>query len=117
MVGEIITNFLNALATQLPQIVNAGMNLIVQFINGLALSLETNGPVLGAALHNLFFAAINTVLTFLTGGAVTNIKAAADKIMNSGFVRGLKDKAGAVKTAFTTAINDAKTAVSNKVSE
>jgi hypothetical protein len=117
MVGTIITEFLTALAEQLPQIVNAGMNLIIQFINGLALALETNGPALAAALHNLFYAAINTLLSFLTGGAVTDIKTAADKIMNSGFIRGLKDKASGVKTAFTTAINDAKTAVSNKVSE
>lgn len=117
MVGTIITEFLTALAEQLPKIVNAGMNLIVQFINGLAASLEAHGPQLATALWNLFVAAINTVLAFLTGGAVTNIKAAADKIMNSGFVRGLKDKANGVKTAFTTAISDAKTAVSNKVSE
>lgn len=116
-VGEIVTKFLTALSEQLPRIVDAGMNLIVQFINGLAQSLEAHGPEFGAALYNLFIAAINTVLSFLTGGAVTSIKDAAVKIMNSGFVRGLKDKASAVKTAFTTAINDAKTAVSNKVSE
>ena len=116
-VGEIVTNFLNALAEQLPTIIEAGMNLIVQFINGLAVSLEANGPALGTALNNLFVAAINTLLSFLTGGAVTDIKDAANKIMNSGFVRGIKDKVSAVKSAFTGAITSAKTAVSNTVSQ
>lgn len=116
-VGEIVTNFLNALAGQLPKIIEAGMNLIVQFINGLAVSMTANAPVLGASLHNLFIAAINTVVSFLTGGAVTDIKEAANKIMNSGFIRGIKDKVSGLKSAFTGAISSAKTAVSNKVSE
>lgn len=116
-VGEIVTNFLTALSEQLPQIVDAGMELIVKFINGLATSLGEHGPELGTALHNLFIAAINTVVSFLTGGAVTDIKSAGEKIMNSGFVKGLRDKATAVKTEFTSAISRAKTAVLNKVSE
>lgn len=116
-VGEIVTEFLDALADKLPDIVEAGMNLIVEFINGLATSLQTHGPELGAALGNLFMAAINTVVSFLTGGAVTDIKGAAKKIMNSGFITGLKDKVGSIKTTFTSGINDAKTAVINKVSE
>ena len=116
-VGQIVTKFLNALSEQLPQIVNAGMNLIVKFINGLAASLATQGPALGVALNNLFVAGINTVLSFLTGGAVTSIKSAAEKIMNSGFVTGLKNKANAVKEAFTNALSNAKTAVSNMTSQ
>ena len=116
-VGQIITNFLNALAEQLPNIIEAGMNLIVKFVNGLAVSLAAHGPELGAALMNLFMAAINTVVSFLTGGAVTSVKDAATKIMNSGFVRGLKDRVSAVKEAFTGAITNAKTAVINKVTE
>lgn len=116
-VGELITEFLTALAEQLPTIIEAGMNLIVQFINGLATSLTEHGPTLGAALSNLFIAGINTVISFLTGGAVASIKDAAQKIMNSGFIRGITDKVSAVKTAFTDGIDKAKTAVRNKVSE
>ena len=116
-VGEIVTNFLNALATQLPQIVDAGMNLIVQFINGLATSLGKHGPALGVAFKNLFISAVNTVLSFLTNGAVTSIKGAAQAIMNSGFIRGISDKVNGVKEAFTNAIDRAKTAVRNKVTE
>ena len=116
-VGEIITEFLNALAAQLPTIIEAGMNLIVQFINGLATSLTEHGPELGASLWNLFIAAINTVLSFLTGGAVTDIKSAGKQLMESGFVQGIKDKALAVKEKFTTAIKDAKAAVEEKIQE
>ena len=116
-VGEIVTKFLDALAKQLPAIVDSGMNLIVQFINGLAESLATHGPAFAEALWNLFVSAINTVLAFLTGGAVTDIKDAGTKIMNSGFIQGLKDKANGIKETFVNAVNNAKTAVVNKVTE
>lgn len=116
-VGEIITSFLDALSGQLPEIVDAGVNLIVKFVDGLTTSLAASGPKLGASLRNLFAAAIDTLLSFLTGGAVTSIKAAAEMIMNSGFVQGLKDTAFAIQESFTTAIDNAKAAVINKVGE
>lgn len=116
-VGEIITQFLDALAKQLPEIVESGMNLMVEFINGLATSLEQHGPEFANALYNLFVSAINTLLTFLTGGAVTDIKDAATKIMNSGFIQGLKDKVNGIKDTFVKGVNDAKTAVINKLTE
>lgn len=116
-VGEIITNFLNALAEQLPIIIAAGMNLIVQFLNGLAVSMEANSATIGTAMYNVFVAALNTVVSFLTGGAVTSVKDAARKIMDSGFVRGIRDKATALSNAFKNTVANAKTAVTSKVSE
>ena len=116
-VGEIITEFLDALATQLPAIVESGMNLIVEFINGLSTSLAEHGPEFATALWNLFVSAIDTLLAFLTGGAVTDIKDAAVKIMNSGFIQGLKDKVNGIKETFVNGVNNAKNAIVNKISE
>lgn len=65
IVGEIITNFIDALAVQLPRIIESAVNLIVAFMEGLATALNENAERIGIAAANIGMAIIDGIVAGL----------------------------------------------------
>ena len=68
MAGEIIVNFLNGIADQLPKIVAAGANLIVTFVESIADAIRTEGPRLRSAALDIAEAIIDGVVGGIADG-------------------------------------------------
>jgi len=74
----------------LPQVIQAGFNLIISFINGLADAIRQNAPLLKQAIINLFLAMIGAAIELLTGYTPEFTKAGSETV--EGFIAGIKDK-------------------------
>ena len=113
---DIVLNFNDGIAKKIPDVIQSGFDLLLSFINGITKSIETNTPLLVEAMKNLFLAVLNAALQIITGQIGTFMEA-GKMIMDSGLVKGIKDKIVAVKNAVTNLINKAKTAITDKVTE
>lgn len=95
---DIILNLLSGIASQIPKLIDSAFEIIISFINGLADAIDKNTPLLISATKRLFLALLRSAILVLTGGVV-DIKAIGKKIMESGFIKGVKEKiSNAVKT-------------------
>lgn len=92
---NIIVNFLEAIGNELPRVVDAGFNMMINFINGLADSINTNTPILTAAINNLMNAVINAGKTFITESA-RNIAGIGENLVN-GIKKGISNKVESLK--------------------
>lgn len=113
---DVVLAFLDGIEQKLPDVIQAGVDLIISFINGTAEAIENNTDIFIEAMNRLILAMIDAGLAVLEN-APKLFKEAAAKIMNSGFVQGIKDKFQAVKTAVSDFINNAKTAITDKFNE
>lgn len=116
---DIVVNFINGIAEKLPDIINAAFNLVVTFITGLADAVEQNAPIIVDAIDRLMNAIVDAALLFLEN-SVDLFKKVGSKIMNSGFVQGIKDKISAgisaVKEFVTNLVNTIKSFISKFLS-
>lgn len=112
----IIENFIRGIADGLPGVIDAGFNLIVSFIDGLAAAIENNTEPLLDAIDRLFWAIIDAAVSVLTH-AWENLKTAGQKLMDSGFIQGIKDKLEAVKNAIADIIQGIKDKVHEKIED
>lgn len=113
---DVIVAFMEGLGSAVPQLIDAGFKMIIDFIDGLATAIETNTEPLLDAVDHLIWAIIDAAVAVLTH-AVANLKEAGQKLMDSGFMQGLKDKWDSVVSTVKDIINDAKDAITEKVSE
>lgn len=112
---NIIVNFLEAIGNELPRVVDAGFNMMINFINGLADSINTNTPILTAAINNLMNAVINAAITLITG-SIGNFLNAGSNVFG-GFINGLKSKVSSVYSTVTSMVSNTVSKIKGKVSE
>lgn len=103
---EIVINFIKGITNMLPKIIQAGFDMIVGFINGLANALRGNTKPLMDAVKNLFSAILDFGISILSTG-IDLIKIVGEKIINSGFIQGIKNKISSIKEAFSNIIKTA----------
>lgn len=96
----IIEGFIRGIADGIPGIIDAAFKLVIAFIDGLAEAIENNTEPLFEAIDRLLWAVINAIVSFFTH-AWKNIKKAGSDLMQSGFIRGMKDKIDKVKEVVT----------------
>lgn len=113
---DIVVAFMEGIGSAVPQLVDAGFKMIIDFINGLADAISGNTETLLDAIDNLIWAVIDAGVAVITHG-VDNFLTAGKSLMDSGLVKGIKDKWEAVKTAVKTAITAAKNKITEKVTE
>lgn len=113
---DVVVAFMEGLGSAVPQLIDAGFKMIIDFIDGLATAIETNMEPLLDAVDHLIWAIIDAAVAVLTH-AVANLKEAGQKLMDSGFMQGLKDKWDSIVTTVKNIVSDAKDAVTEKVSD
>lgn len=97
LAARIVYDFLMALGEQAPALAEAGFNLIVQFLNGVADAIANNGPQIIDAINSIVLAILETVASAIPGFG----KYAADAIEK--YRQGLNSgKKGAEKAAKDT---------------
>ena len=110
---NIIENFLLALGEQLPRIVDAGFKMIISFVEGITNAINDNTPVLVEKMRELMKALLRAAILVLTGGLV-DIKDVGKKLMDSGLIKGIKDKLSGMKEAGKDMINGLISGVKEK---
>lgn len=75
---SVVLEFVNAVAAQIPVVVNAGFDLIINFIDGLGQAIEENTPRLVEAVVNLGGHIINGLVKGISSG----VNAVKDAIVN-----------------------------------
>lgn len=104
---EIVVNFINAIASKIGDVVDAGFKLIIAFINGLADAIRGNTDLLLSAVQNLFDAVVESIFKILKN-SIKGILGLGKKIMDSGLLKGIKDKIGDLKDLAKDAIEGFK---------
>lgn len=113
--GEIIGEFILGIGGMLGEIVQAGFDLIINFINGLSNAIDNNTDLLISAVKRLMLSCIRAAVKVLTFGIV-DIKDVGKKIMESGLVKGIKDKIKSVIDTVKQIPKKAVDAIKGKVS-
>lgn len=114
--GEIIGEFILGIGGMLGEIIQAGFELMINFINGLADAIDKNTDLLISAVQKLMLSVIRAAVKVLTFGIV-DIKDVGKKIMESGLVKGIKDKIKSVIDTVKTIPKKAVSAIKGKVSD
>lgn len=113
---NIVISFTEGLSKAIPQLVDAGFNMVIDLVNGIATAIRENTDPMISAGKNLFLAIVTAGAKVLTAW-IPNIKSIATKIMNSGFVKGIKDKISSVVSAIkdlgSKLVEKAKSFISN----
>lgn len=97
LAARIVYNFLMALGEQAPALAEAGFNLVVQFLNGIADAIANNGPQIIVAVESILLAIIETIASAIPGFG--KYAAGAIEKFRQGLVSG---KSGAEKAAKAT---------------
>ena len=113
---DIVVSLVEGIAQSIPLIVQAGFNLIIGFLDGLIVAIDTNIPIIIEKVRQLFKSILRAAVLVLTGGIV-DIKGLGQKIMNSGFIQGVKSTFSKVKSTVSDALNKAKQAIKDKISQ
>lgn len=114
--AEIICELIIGIGNMIGELVDAGFQLIVNFINGLSDAIDKNTDLLISAVQRLMLSVIRAAVKILTLGVV-DIKTVGKKIMESGLVKGIKDKIKSVIDTVKTIPKKAVDAIKNKVSD
>lgn len=112
----LIENFLLGIGEQLPRIVDAGFKMIISFIDGITKAITNNTPVLVEKMRGLFKALINAAVLVLTGGIV-DLNASGGKIIDTGLIKGIRDKFSNVKQAMSDLVTKAKEKITEKIKD
>lgn len=104
--GDIVVGFINGIADKLPDIIQAGFNLIISFINGMTDAINKNTDTLITAMQNLIVAVINASVEAALR-SVDLFEMVGDEIMNSGLIKGIRNKIGDIKDTIGNGLSDA----------
>ena len=92
---EIVLGLIRGISEKMDDIAQAGFDLLISFINGLSKAIDENFTDLLNSVLNLITTIIDSVVEFLTGGAVTDF-CASGKAVIEGFIKGMGDMIDAV---------------------
>ena len=110
---DIVLGFIDGIAKKLPDVIQAGFNLLLSFINGITNAINTNTPLLVDAMKELALALVDAAILVITGG-VDLFKEAGQKIMDTGLIKGIKDKVSSLCATVGNAISKAIQKVKDK---
>ena len=110
---EIAVNFIQGIASKMGDIIQAGFDMFVGFINGMTDAINNNTDVLIEAFNGLVMALVNAGIKVLTN-SVELFKTAGKALMDSGLVKGIKDKFIEVQNACKELVNKGIAAVKAK---
>ena len=113
---DVVLGFIDGVTQKLPDIIQAGFDLLIGFIDGLTKAIDENTPRLVESMKNLILTAINAAIVILTGEAV-NFKAMGQKLMDSGLIKGLKEKVSNFGKTVKDAVSKGIKAIQSKLSE
>lgn len=112
---DIIVNFINGISANIGKVVDAGINLVLSLINGIADGINKYSGKLADAMVKLVKALISAGVKAI-GAGLGAFKGAASKLMDGGFIQGIKSKISAVVNAAKSVISSAKNAFQSGVS-
>lgn len=92
---EIVINFIDGISSMIPKVIQAGVDLIINFIDGLAEAIRGNTDTMIEAMSNLITAIIEAGIKMLKG-SLNLFKDVGGLIMDSGFIKGIRDKFGKI---------------------
>ena len=92
---EIVLGLIRGISEKMDDIVQAGFDLLISFIDGISKAIDENFNDLMNSVLNLITTIIDSVVEFLTGGAVTDF-CASGKAVIEGFIKGMGDMISAV---------------------
>ena len=92
---EIVLGLIRGISEKMDDIAQAGFDLLISFIDGLSKAIDENFDDLMNSVLNLITTIIDSVVEFLTGGAVTDF-CASGKAVIEGFIKGMGDMISAV---------------------
>ena len=87
---EIVLGLIRGISEKMDDIAQAGFDLLISFIDGLSKAIDENFDDLMNSVLNLITTIIDSVVEFLTGGAVTDF-CASGKAVIDGFIQGMGD--------------------------
>ena len=87
---EIVLGLIRGISEKMDDIAQAGFDLLISFIDGLSKAIDENFDDLMNSVLNLITTIIDSVVEFLTGGAVTDF-CASGKAVIDGFIKGMGD--------------------------
>lgn len=111
---DIIVNFINGISANIGKVVDAGINLVLSLINGIADGINKYSGKLADAMVKLVKALISAGVKAI-GAGLGAFKGAASKLMDGGFIQGIKSKISAVVNAAKSVISSAKNAFQSGV--
>ena len=92
---EIVLGLIRGISEKMDDIAQAGFELLISFIDGISKAIDENFDDLMNSVLNLITTIIDSVVEFLTGGAVTDF-CASGKAVIDGFIKGMGDMIDAV---------------------
>ena len=92
---EIVLGLIRGISEKMDDIAQAGFDLLISFIDGISKAIDENFDDLMNSVLNLITTIIDSVVEFLTGGAVTDF-CASGKAVIDGFIKGMGDMIDAV---------------------
>lgn len=110
---DIVIQFLQGIASKLPEVIQAGFDLLVSFLNGMADAINNNTDIVIDAFNNLIMALVNAGISVLDNSIELFLNI-GKKIMDSGLVRGIRDKFKDVQNACKEAVNKGIAGVKSK---
>jgi tape measure domain-containing protein len=113
---ELIANFIVGIGKGIGKVVDAAFNLIINFIDGLAEAIDKNTDRLIAAVRKLGKAVLKALGKIFTSG-ISDIKKVGKMIMESGFIKGLKDKFSDAKKTIKELPGKLKAGLKEKISD
>lgn len=113
---DVVLSFLDGIAQKIPDVIQSGFDLLLAFLNGIADAIENNTQKMIDAGNRIALAILDAVLAVLANGPEL-VRMAADRIMESGFMKGIKDRFDNVKETVSDLLKKAKEAITNKLSE
>ena len=113
---DVVISFVNGIAQKIPDVIQMGFDLLLAFLNGIADAIENNTQKMIDAGNRIALAILDAVLAVLANGPEL-VRMAADRIMESGFLKGIKDRFNNVKETISDLMKKAKEAITNKISD
>ena len=104
---ELIVTFLKAIASMQLSIINAGIKIMIDFVNGMADGIRENTPKLLSAVNNLMSSVAEAI-----GMAIGNVPVMGKQIV-SGLIKGIKSSAGELFSSMLGVVKDAWNGVLN----
>lgn len=113
---DIVINFLEGIASKIPDVIQSGIDLILAFVNGLADAIRGNTDAMINAFNNLWSAIIEAGIKTLKN-SISMFLDMGKKIMDSGFVQGIKDKITAFVDTVKGMVTDGIDATTDKIGD
>lgn len=115
-VVDIVINLIEALGGRLQDIMETLVQFVIDAINAIAETIRNKAMDFYDAIKNLVTAIFEAIVNVATA-MITDIKELGKKIMESGFIQGIKDKFQKIRTTVREFIDNAKKVIKEKIDQ